>query len=63
MIGTMPQYDCSVCNGVGTVPRVLATFADAAALREEMYQATWFTEPEDNLAAVLAALGVSDEQA
>ena len=28
---------CSSCHGVGTVPRVLATFADAATLRKKVF--------------------------
>ena len=55
---------CSSCHGVGTVPRVLATFADAAelieAIEEAMCVAAW---DQDHSDAIRAALGVSDDHA
>ena len=61
---------CSSCHGVGTVPRVLATFADAAAvgkaIREAVNGRLNFDgmdddEWDDIRDAVLAALGVNDD--
>ena len=57
---------CSSCHGVGTVPRVLATFADAAALREAFYDALELCGPTfgENIAdALTRRIGVSDDHA
>lgn len=66
------RTECDTCNGFGTVPRVLATFADAAELRDaigsslnesigldSMDDDEWDSVAHD----VLAALGVSDDKA
>ena len=53
--------DCDRCHGVGTVPRVLATFADAEELRDALYATPGFEDSDANFHAVLAPLGVSDE--
>ena len=61
------QVGCDFCNGVGTVPRVLATFADAAELRATIMTALEDLHgigeygAEDEMDAVLAALGVNDD--
>ena len=61
---------CSSCNGVGTVPRVLATFADAAEFRKKVNNAVGFsigdlgsvsgTTVRSVRDAVLAELGIDD---
>ena len=61
---------CSSCHGVGTVPRVLATFADAATLRKKVNSAIGFsigdlgsvsgTTVRSVRDAVLAELGVKE---
>ena len=62
---------CDTCHGDGTVPRVLATFADTAALRDAINAAInrdlGLDSCEDDewnntSAEVPAALGVSDDQ-
>ena len=61
---------CSSCKGAGRFPRVLASFADAAALREEIRLGIGCSSGDIGLvpsvsidraaSAVLAAMGVSD---
>ena len=71
---TTGKKQCSDCHGDGTVPRTLATFADAAVLLAVMldavgegysegidYIGSSFDE-EYSVAAVLAALGVTNDQ-
>lgn len=56
---------CLTCNGDGTVPRVLATFADAATLIEQASGAETMDLGRVGpvvARAVLAALGVTDDQ-
>ena len=62
--------DCDICHGNGTVPRVLATFADAAALRKKINNSVGFsigdlgsvsgTTVRTVRDAVLAELGIDD---
>ena len=62
---------CPTCNGRGTVPRVLATFADEATLRKKVNNAIGFaigdlgsvsgTTVRTVRDAVLAVLGVNDD--
>ena len=60
---------CNTCHGQRGVVTVLATFADAAELRATIVTALEDLHgigeygSEDEMDAVLAALGVSDEQA
>lgn len=59
------RVDCTECGKDGEITRVLATFADAAALIE---QASWAETMDLGRVgsvvarAVLAALGVTDDQ-
>ena len=67
-----PKVRCTTCSATGTVPRVLATFADAAELRKKINNAVGFgfggvgsvsgTTVRRVRDSVLSELGVSDDQ-